>query len=156
MTNPFSLLTFDFTSESSGPDPTPSSHPPPGTTKTPTLQQPENAKWGRSVKPFVREITAAAGNPSERKLICAKYFGHLKEGKAGAELPEAVGTARTNLVEYPTIGNMREMLVTIEQTEKLSPYYARTHYWDLQHNDLEQMLQRMMTAKGSAGIKEDS
>ena len=113
----------------------------------------KDVRKGRYVEPFVKAIWLARGvdDGQQRKLICKNNFDPLKGYARSAQLPEAVKTARNNLVAEVTIERMRTMLTRAEEVEANSDH--STDDWCLEGIDLEDMLQRLMTQKGTSEEK---
>jgi len=87
----------------------------------------------------------------QRKVICKNNFDPLKGYARSAQLPEAVKIARNNLVAEVAIERMRTMLTRAEEVEANSDH--STDDWCLEGIDLEDMLQRLMTQKGTSEEK---
>ena len=113
----------------------------------------KDVRKGRYVEPFVKAIWLARGmdDGQQRKVICKNNFDPLKGYARSAQLPEAVKTARSNLVAEVTIDRMRAMLTTVGRAEAHSDNL--TNDWCLEDIDLEDMLQRLMTEKGASQEK---
>jgi hypothetical protein len=107
---------------------------------------------GRYVEQFVQAICLARGadDQAQRKAICKNHFDSLKGYGRNAKLPQAVRTARNNLVAKVTIDSMSSLLMTVEEAEVNLGESAKTKNWCLEGIDLESMLEKLMTEKGAS------